>query len=138
MEPFENPERIPIRLLHHDGHSADAIVISGDDPYRLLLEFRGESYYETAEDTFEAFGKIRDRLELIGYRPICYGACLNYYPSPMSRDMGGGVKLYRFTLGERTKANELFFIFDTEPGLAPVTFAEQNAFYVRWLDSIGV
>jgi len=136
MEPFENPEQVPIRLIHRDGRIADATVTYGDESYRLMLEFKGIEYHETAQDIFDAFGKIRMKLEMIGYRPLCYGAALNCYPSPMSSDMGGGVKLYRLTLGEHGKTKNLVFIFDSEPDLKPVTVEEQNAFYEQWLESL--
>ena len=137
MEPFTNPEHIAIRLLHRDGGIANATVTLGDETHRLLLEFDGVTYDETAQDIFDAFGKIRKRLEAIGYRPLCYGAALNCYPSPMSSDMGGGTKLYRLRLGEQGKLANLVGIFDAEPGLVPVTVEEQNAFYEEWLESLS-
>jgi hypothetical protein len=136
MEPFTNPEHYPVKLLHRDGTVAQAIVTCGDETHRLMLEFAGMRCDETADDIFDAFGKIRRRLEEIGYRPLCYGAALNCYPSPMSSDMGGGVKLYRLTLGEPGRLANLVGIFDSEPGLSPVTVDEQDAFYEMWLESL--
>jgi hypothetical protein len=55
----------------------------------------------------------------------------------MSRDMGGGVKAYRLTIGRPVSRNDLVFIFDTAPDLDIVSPEEQRAFFERYRASIG-
>jgi hypothetical protein len=51
--------------------------------------------------------------------------------------MGAGLKAYRLTLGNRVRREDLVGIFDSGPGVEPVTVEQQRAFYRDWLLSIG-
>lgn len=77
---------------------------------RLTCVARGETYQADEADYFEALRKVRRRfLEPKGMIPLCYGASLNVWPSGMSRDMGRGLKAYKFETG--APAKELVYIF---------------------------
>ena len=53
----------------------------------------------------------------------------NVYPSGMGRDMGAGLKAYRFSLGRAARLEDLVFIFETGDDVVPVTVQEQREYY---------
>jgi hypothetical protein len=87
---------------------------------------RGESRGQ-GRDYFDAFCRIREQLEEWGFRPLCYGAARDRFPSGMARDMGEGLKVDKMRIG--AQASDLAPIFDEGKGIEPVTVAEQRAFY---------
>jgi len=92
-------------------------------------EFRGEG-----PDYFEAFCRIREQLEQWGFRPLCYGASRDRFPSGMARDMGEGLKVYKMRIGEQ--ATDLASIFEEGKDIEPVTVAEQRAFFESCIDAL--
>ena len=104
---------------------------------KLTLQFNGREISGIEDDYFLAMYAIRRVLEQEGALLRCYGACKNVYPSGMSRSMGGGVKAYKLTLGSPAKIADLVSIFDTGPDVVPVTVAEQEDFFKRWIKSFG-
>jgi hypothetical protein len=78
-------------------------------------------------DYFEAFCSIREQLEEWGFRPLCYGASRDRFPSGMARDMGEGLKVYKMRIG--AQASDLAPIFDEGKDIEPATIAEQRAFF---------
>jgi hypothetical protein len=85
---------------------------------------------------FYSLCRIREQLESLGWRPFCYGANRNCFPSGMAADMGQGLKVYRTQLGSRD-ASTLVRVFDEGPDVEPVTVEEQRAFRKRWSESKG-
>ncbi|KLU03466.1 hypothetical protein RISK_004470 [Rhodopirellula islandica] len=55
----------------------------------------------------------------------------------MSRSMGGGVKLYRLTLGKQALMDDLIHMFDTDDDVEPASIADQRAFFDKWIGSLG-
>ena len=104
----------------------------------LTLEYAGKRLAIADEDYFEALCRIREELESEGLRPLCHGASQNVYPSGMSRQMGGGWRAYKLTLGQVGRVADLVDIFTTNPDVVPVSVAEQREFYSRWLESLGL
>lgn len=104
---------------------------------RIALTFADVLFEEVAEDYFESFCLIRNQLEAIGLKPNCYAADLRSYPSGMARSMGGGLKLYRLTLGSQARASDLVHMFDTHEGVEPATVRDQRQFFDTWLASLG-
>jgi hypothetical protein len=51
--------------------------------------------------------------------------------------MGGGIQLYRLTLGKHAKVADLIHMFETDENVIPSTVAKQKAFYEQWLASLG-
>jgi hypothetical protein len=94
------------------------------------LEVEGE-----ASDFFDAFCRVRERLEPLGLKPLCYGASRNVFPSSMARDMGEGLKAYKMRLGQ--PATVLVSIFAEGPDVEPASVATQHAFWGAWLRSLG-
>ncbi|MFN3151140.1 hypothetical protein [Bremerella sp.] len=108
-----------------------------DDPRRCLLTLECELGHFHASDWnyFDALCQIREELEPIGWRPRCYGACENVYPSNMCRDMGQGMVAYRNEIGRPAEHEHLVEIFATSPEIVPASVDEQRAFFQRWLAS---
>jgi hypothetical protein len=53
----------------------------------------------------------------------------------MARDMGGGLRAYKLTLGQRGRMQDLVCIFDTGPNVQPTTVAAQREYFHGWLKS---
>ena len=130
----------PVTLINTAGESVQAVfIVEQGLPHhqcRLQLQFAGRDVVGEASDYFEAMCRIREQLESTGWRPICYGASRNVYPSGMGRDMGRGLKAYRMQLGQLTKRSDLVRIFETGPDVDPVSVAVQRAFWKDWMKSI--
>jgi hypothetical protein len=84
-------------------------------------------------DFFEAFCGIRDQLATHGFYPLCYGASLNVFPSPMSRDMSAEMVAYKMQPGRPVEVKDLVDIFETGPDLQISTVAAQKPFWSKWL-----
>lgn len=106
--------------------------------YIVTLSFLDQTIKESAYDYFEAFSKIRIQLEQQNLLPNCYAASLNVWPSGMSRDMGGGLKVYKMQLGKPPTRDESADIFDTGEDVKPVSVAEQKDFKNQWFKSRGI
>ncbi len=77
------------------------------DLCRLNFQYPGGELTAEASDYFQAMCRIRLDLEKAGWRPVCYGASRNVYPSGMCRDMGRGLKAYRCQLGQPATLDDL-------------------------------
>jgi hypothetical protein len=138
MDDHDLITEYPVELLATDGRRLDAIFRLDEAKPTLALLYPGRHLeFSCVEDTFETFCTIREKLETEGLRPLCYGACLNVFPSAMSSDMGGDIKAYKLTLGQQGRIADLVDIFESAPDIEPVTVAEQAGFYDRWLESLG-
>lgn len=105
---------------------------------RLELRFDDIEFESVTEDGFfEALTSIRKQLEPEGFRLECYGCSKGVYPSGMVRSMGYGEKAYRLEIGRQARSADLVSIFDTGPGVEPVTLAGQEQYYRDWLASLG-
>jgi hypothetical protein len=121
--------------------SADGRIIQGvlrlDEGKDILtLEYMGRRLEAADEDYFEAFCRIRENLEAEGLRPLCYGASRNVCPSQMSRQMGGGIRAYKLTLGQPGRIADLVDIFAAGEDMDPVSVTEQREFHDCWLASL--
>ena len=108
--------------------------------WRLSVSFNDRLIAKESTDCFEALVEIRRELESEGIKLLCYGSCKEVHPSGMSRDMSGGVKAYRLTLGWKPGMNDLVHIFETGPDVIPVSVREQEDFWqawVKWLKTLG-
>jgi hypothetical protein len=106
--------------------------------FRLRLLLDGAEFSAKSDDYFEALQHIRLQLEPSDRFPLCYGASRNCYPSGMARDMGGGLSVYKLTIGAKPArpAVALVAAFDDGPDIELATVAEQDAFFERWLASV--
>lgn len=138
------PERTqPLEVLLSDGsRSIGEFWIweeAPEDPnaVRLEIRFDGREFGVITENGFfEALTSLRKKLEPEGFRLVCYGSSRWVYPSPMIRSMGYGEKAYRLELGRQASSADLVSIFDTGPGVEPVTVAVQEQCYRDWLESL--
>lgn len=108
-----------------------------DDPRRCVLSLDCQLGQFQASDWnyFDALCQIREKLEPIGWRPRCYGACENVYPSNMCRDMGRGMVAYLNEIGRPADHEHLVETFGTSSEIEPASVDEQRAFFQHWLAS---
>jgi hypothetical protein len=134
-------EQHPVQLVGSGAECSQGVFAldeEGDgDLCRLTFRYPGGELTAEASDYFEAMCRIRLDLDKAGWRPACYGASRNVYPSGMCRDMGRGLKAYRVRLGHHPKLDDLVGIFETGPDVEPVSVEEQRRFFDRWLQSVG-
>jgi hypothetical protein len=140
LDTESDNEEYEIVLRGPSGELMDATVTLVDEESetetaRLELRFGETHLSAVATDFFDAFAQVRRELWERKILPLCYGASRNVFPSPMSRDMGGGGMAYRLALGRHAMRDDLVFIFDTGPDIEPVLPQEQEEFYERWLAS---
>ena len=103
---------------------------------RVSFRCRGRVFEESASDYFDAFCRVRERLEEERLIPFCYGASLNVFPSGMCRDMSAGMKAYRMTIGKQVDPkNDLVSIFAEGPDVIPATVTRQKEHFDDWLKS---
>lgn len=105
-----------------------------------VIEFKhwelGYRWFE-GKDLFDSFCKLRLVLESQGFRILCNGARIDSYPSPMSRNMCGGAKLYKMTIGQRVERKDLLRIFDKADIESVGTVDEQKAYFKKWRKSLN-
>jgi hypothetical protein len=106
------------------------------DNYRVDVASPGYSFSRTADDYFAAFQLLRSDMQKKGLTPLCNGASLDVYPSPMGRDMGGGYKAYKLHPGQQAKMADLINIFEHTIEIRHCTVDEQNEYYEKWLSSL--
>ncbi|WP_146115696.1 MULTISPECIES: hypothetical protein [Pirellulaceae] len=108
-----------------------------DDPRRCLLALECQlGQFQAADwNYFDALCQIREQLELLGWRPRCYGACEDVYPSNMCRDMGQGMVAYRNEIGRPAAQEHLVETFATSSEIEPASVEQQRVFFQRWLQS---
>jgi hypothetical protein len=124
-------EIIPANFLVWEGAPEDPEMV------KVSLQFNSREITSTDPDYFSALCSIRRVLEKENILVHCYGASRNVYPSPMSLDMGGGIKAYKLQMGTHGKLSDMVCIFDTGPDITPATLDEQKNFYNEWLASLG-
>ena len=105
---------------------------------RVLLRLEAENHWiEVLADNYtDALNQVRAQLEALGMLIDCNGASENAHASGMSAGMGLGDRAYPLTLGRAATTADLVCIFDAGC-TAPSTLAAQEAFYERWLESLG-
>ncbi|QTD46038.1 hypothetical protein [Ottowia testudinis] len=126
------------------------ISSGGTDKVACLLEYSSgnlvemafssallEAFSVTADDLFEALSLIRLEMENHGYLILCNGARKDAYPSRMSRQAGGGRKLYLFKNGIPARREDLVDLFESTEYERVGTVAEQRVAYEAWLRSLG-
>ena len=102
----------------------------------LSMQIEEERFSAIAHDYFEAFCLVRRQLEARGWLVLCNGSSRNVFPSPMSRDMGGGVMAFVLTIGEPASMENLVDIFERTIRIDPVTVDEQQRFHEQWRASL--
>ena len=133
----------PVRLVSQSKAELEGVfVINEDEPIadeacRLILRYSGGEITAADLTYFHALCRIREELEVRGWRPFCYGSSRNVYPSGMCFDMGRGLQGYRRKLGQRGDLEDIVQIFDSGPDVEPVTVEEQEKFRHDWRQSLS-
>jgi hypothetical protein len=119
--------RLRVWLDAHDGpvpcYRAELVVRAGN--YTC-------PYTATGPDAFEALVRLRRQLEPDGLIVAVQGARHDTYPSPMARDMGGGMLVYVQRLGVPGRPELVNTFDDAEPEQLG-TVDEQKAFHSEWI-----
>ena len=111
--------------------------VSCDAPWTLEFEILdGGSLRIEASDLFEALRDARKELELVGAQLLCAGARPDVTPSGMSRDMSGGRKAYKVTLGNPAGDSDMVDIFDYAELEVVGSLRQQNDYIGAWTASI--
>ncbi|QKJ32525.1 hypothetical protein HQ865_23100 [Mucilaginibacter mali] len=87
-------------------------------------------------DFLDCLTTLREELEEQGLFILCQGAAKNVRPSGMSRSMSNGLSAYRFEMGKKTSMEDLVYIFDPAPIEIVGTIAEQEDFFMQWLNNL--
>jgi len=112
------------------------IYCQGTIPCRIKFEHLelGSHNFEGL-DIFDDFCNLRIFLEERNWMVLCNGARIDAYPSPMSRNMCGGLKLHCLTMGEPAKRSNVVHIFAEAPPEKLGTVREQYNYYRKWFGS---
>jgi hypothetical protein len=134
-------EKIKLRLAKIDepSNKLDCTLYYYQENRTWFVNFRSsvlEGIFSHG-DIFSSLCEVRKSLEEIGWYILCNGSRTNAWASTMSRDMGGGFKLYLLTIGEEMDRKKLVQIFDEADFKEMGTVDQQWDFYKRWLRSVG-
>jgi hypothetical protein len=135
-----------IRLVHSSGSVRSATLKcearywneNGFSRRTCVIRLKCEADEVDGEDSdfFEAFCRVREALEPLGLKPLCYGASRNVFPSGLGRDMGDGLQAYKLRLGQPTTGE--VSIFAEGADVEPVNVRTQHQFWEDWLRSLGL
>jgi hypothetical protein len=118
-----------------DDETATLSATPVDGLCHITFRYRDQTIEASATDYFEAFSKIRLRLEEHRLIPFCYGASLSVFPSGMCRDMSAGTTAYRLMHGKKPERGDLVRIFDSGADVIPAFVARQREYFDEWLKS---
>jgi hypothetical protein len=91
----------------------------------------------TAPDAFECLCQIREHLRVYDTILLCNGARRDAYPSRMSREMGGGFRIYVETMGQPSRQEDLVRLFDEAPLDKIGSVEEQLNSHRAWIRSLS-
>lgn len=103
--------------------------------YRIELFLDGDRYTATAMDMFESLVRLRRQLEPEGWAIAVQGARRDTYPSGMSRDMGGGLRIYVMRTGHKPSEADLVDTLADADLERIVTVAEQQTWHAEWWEA---
>jgi len=129
---------IAVQIAHEPGQSEVCdIDLVQSRPVELRIQSRHlGSMAFTGDDVFEALVALRLRLEQDGYLLLCNAARKDAYPSRMSREMGGGRKIYLLKQGMQAHREDLVDVFAAATYDQVATVAEQRSTYEAWIRSL--
>ena len=127
-----------VTLIDGTGRIQQAkLAFPGEPPWWLELtsEMTVQKTRFNGDDLFEALCNLRKYLEPKGLRVLCNGSRVDAFPSEMSRQMGGGRRLYILKMGQPAQEDSLVDMFDMACDGKVGTVAEQEEYFKRWLAS---
>jgi len=131
------PEQFTILFRNQTGNEVTGTLRIDDDEDDCTVTFESPIAEITVTDfdAFDAFCRIRERIEVSGWRAICYGASQNCWPGGFCRSMAYGLKVYRLTMNRPATMNDVLETFETGLDVVPATVKEQADYYQRWIES---
>jgi hypothetical protein len=130
-----------VRLAKIEDHSdsLDSEIYYHSDGNHWFIDFKSSVFQGLFQDgdLFSCLCQLRNSLEKIGWNILCNGARINSWASTMSRQMGGGFKIYLLTMNEEMDRKNLVRIFDEANAEEIGTVDQQFDFYKKWLKSVG-
>ncbi|MET2825515.1 hypothetical protein [Mesorhizobium shangrilense] len=102
----------------------------------LTCSYRDKVVEAEEDDFFEALCQIRQRLEVDGLLPFCYGASANVYPEETIIEMSRGLMACKVQMGQIPQKTDLVDIFDEGPDIIPVFVSMHQEFWDAWLASL--
>jgi hypothetical protein len=133
------PEALTLEVARADGARAICSVeLVQPDEQSFLFTGMGWAQRKFAGiDIFDSLILLRRALEDFGARALCAGARLDTYPSAMTRDTGGGRKVYITRMVAQAKLEDLVDIFDPAHPRQVATVMEQREFHTKWFESLA-
>jgi hypothetical protein len=134
-------EIVKVRLIKmtEPSNLLDAEIRYYSDADDWFIEFKSSIFEGVFQDgdIFSCLCELRKSLEKIGWNIMCNGARINSWATTMSRQMGGGFKIYLLTINEEMDRKKLVRIFDEASAQEIGTVDQQFDFYKKWLKSVG-
>lgn len=120
----------------HEGCSHAVSLSYATNPAIVVVRFEdGREFSGRGGDVYSAFLNLRDGMP--GYIFQCKGAKINVHPSRMSSQMGAGLMAYELSLGRQARRADLVNIFAPDVVDGEVSPNDQEAFFCKWLCSLG-
>jgi len=110
---------------------------AGYTAYHVSVEIDGVLWSATEPDAFSALVEVRRGLDAAGILLGVEGARTQSYPSGMARDQGGGLSVYRMTMGQRARIQDLYETFAPAAREDVATVVEQEQFFEAWIEESG-
>ena len=131
-------EDISVQLLEKDGKIRPVLLqVALEPPWSItLVDQPYAAIHVVGDDLFDALIRLRQQLNLVGSKLLCRGAAKDVYPSRMGRQMGGGRRAYKLTLGHQAHFSDLVDIFEYTDAAQISDVDEQKTFYEQWLESL--
>ncbi|WP_339203904.1 hypothetical protein MHH56_22440 [Paenibacillus sp. FSL K6-3182] len=135
-------EKIKVQLIHINGERSNGeFYLFEEAPHNselvlLQLFYDERQLFSESGCFFDALISIREELEKDNILIACNGATENVFTSPMQLSMGVGRKVYKLTVGEQARVNDVVDIFEFEKELRSVSICAQAEYYRGWLDSL--
>jgi len=130
-------ERLPI--VFADGSLSYCQATASDKPpWRIEFAIDEIGVIErSGDDLFDCLREIAGELRTHGARICCNGMRRDVRPSPMARESGGAKFVYQFKIGEPADPRSVLPLLGEAPCESTVSPEEQDAFYERWVSSVG-
>lgn len=133
IELIRGNERVPAQVHCEDKCDPG----SGQLSATVKIESADRTWSRERSDFFRALQAIRGEMAGEGWAPICYGACVDIYPSGMCVSMALGITAYRMTMVKPALQGDMIRnIFDSGPGIEPSSVDGQEAYHSRWIESL--
>ena len=125
---------VPILALGEEELRTADVTLGGS--YTIEAGFGPYELEVAGRDYFHSLCLLREQLEVLGFRPVCFGAARDVFTLGRAGELSSGLQAYRLTMGRSATADDLVGIFDRDQRVEPVSVAEQRRHYHAWLHSL--